>query len=69
MASDQTEYPDRVLCLQEVVKLIGLSPATLWREVRAGRFPQPLLISPRRRGWRLSSVIAWLASRPTSPLP
>ncbi len=66
-ADDDNKLLDRIVGLAEVVKLTGLSEATVWREVRAGRFPQPLMISPRRRGWRLTDLLAWLGTRPTAP--
>ena len=55
--------PDRILPIAEVVQMTGLSEATIWRELKAGRFPQPRMISPRRRGWLLSELLTWIASR------
>lgn len=63
VAENGIEFPDRILSIAEVVAMTGLSEPTVWREVKAGRFPAPLVISPRRRGWRLSDLLAWLASR------
>jgi prophage regulatory protein len=65
LATNDDDALDRILNLEQVVHLVGLSEATVWREVKAGRFPAPLIISPRRRGWRLSALLAWLASRPS----
>ena len=58
-------FPDRILSIAEVVLMTGLSEATIWREIQADRFPKPVVISPRRRGWRLSDLMAWLESRPS----
>lgn len=66
---DSNEFPDRILRLDEVVKMIGLSEATVWRETKAGRFPAPIAISPRRRGWRMSVLLAWLETRPPASPP
>lgn len=68
MAKEDDELPDRILRIAEVVKLTGMSEATIRREIDAGRFPPPLMISARCRGWLLSTVLAWLATRPTSTL-
>ena len=55
--------PDLILRIREVLALTGLSASTLWREIEAGRFPRPVMISPRCRGWRASDVRVWLRSR------
>jgi len=54
---------DRVLLPAVVVDLLGLSRGTIWRMVRRGEFPPPLQLSPRRIGWRRSTVERWLAER------
>ena len=65
VAENGNEFPDRILSIAEVVAMTGLSEATIWREIQANRFPKAVVISPRRRGWRLSDLLAWLASRPS----
>ena len=42
-------------------KLGHISDVTLWRLVRAERFPKPIQISPRRVGWPEHVVDAWIA--------
>jgi prophage regulatory protein len=42
---------------------IKLSHSTIWRLVRAGKFPRPIQLSPRAKGWRASDIEAWLAER------
>ncbi|MCQ2040306.1 AlpA family phage regulatory protein [Pseudomonas kunmingensis] len=37
-----------------------LSHATLWREIKAGRFPRQVRLSPGRVGWRASDLRQWL---------
>ena len=53
---------DRVVRLPEVLLRVGVSRTTLYTMVRDGRFPAPLHLSTRIRGWRLSSVEAFLSS-------
>lgn len=36
----------------------------LWRQVKAGRFPAPLQLSPSRIAWDAAAVEEWLKSRP-----
>ncbi len=48
---------------EEVRAMLGVSRTTLWRMVRAGGFPRPVLISERRRGYLLDDVQAWAQAR------
>ena len=41
----------RLIRLPEVKRKTGLSRTTIWREVRAGRFPPPVEMSPGTRAW------------------
>ena len=54
---------DRFMAKPEVLRIVGFSAATLWREVQAGRFPAPVLISANRVGFLESEVCAWIADR------
>jgi len=63
--SKQTAAPDkidRIARMPEVLALVGVGRTTLYKMVREGRFPPPLHLSTRIRGWRLSSVEAFLSS-------
>jgi len=57
---------DRLLPWSKVREITGFSRTTAWREQKKGAFPAPVVISPRRVGWRESEVAAWWASRPRS---
>lgn len=52
---------DRYLKEAEVLAVTSLSHATLWREVKAKRFPAQVRISPGRVGWRASEIACWQA--------
>jgi prophage regulatory protein len=60
MSNCETE---RFMPRPEVLRTTGFSNTTLWREVRKGRFPAPVAISPGRVGWLASAVQAWVESR------
>ena len=47
----------------DVLRLVGLSKATLYRLVRKGEFPAPVKLASRAVGWKLTDVRAWVASR------
>lgn len=46
--------------VQLVPGIIPISPATLRRWVRSGRFPQPVKLSDRVTAWRVEDVRTWL---------
>jgi prophage regulatory protein len=54
---------DRFLAKPEVLRITGFSAATLWREVKAKRFPAPIPISAQRKGFLESEVRAWITAR------
>ena len=58
----ETELPadDTMLRARDVVRITGLSLATLKRKVIAGDFPKPMRLSPRRIGWPARDVKHWL---------
>ena len=58
----------RALKLKEVVGLVSLSSATIYRMILSGEFPRPVQLSVRATGWRSDEIEKWLASRPyTAP--
>ncbi|WP_043309531.1 AlpA family transcriptional regulator [Pseudomonas sp. ML96] len=51
---------ERYLREEQVLEVTTLSHATLWREIKAGRFPRQVRLSPGRVGWRASEINTWL---------
>lgn len=45
--------------------ITGKSRSSIYRDIRAGTFPQPVKIGPRSVAWKSGDVEAWLTSRPT----
>jgi predicted DNA-binding transcriptional regulator AlpA len=54
---------DRILRLPDVLHIVGIGRTTLYEMMKAGTFPAPLHLSVRTRGWRLSAIEAFLASK------
>ena len=52
----------RVLRLPEVLKMTGISRASVYKRLKEGTFPQPIRLGPRTVGWRLSDLDLWLSS-------
>jgi prophage regulatory protein len=61
MTTDLKASPgDRFLTLRDVIKLTSLSRATLYKNIKMGRFPRPIPLTPGGRvGWRATEVEAW----------
>jgi prophage regulatory protein len=39
---------------------VPFSSATLWRKVKAGKFPKPVKLSERVTAWKVGDVRRWL---------
>lgn len=48
-----------VLRMPDILALLGISKATLYRMVEEGQFPAPFKIGKRLNGWRLTDIQAW----------
>ncbi|WP_236075138.1 helix-turn-helix transcriptional regulator [Marinobacter nauticus] len=53
---------DRLMRLPEVVYLCQRSRTSIYNDVKAGRFPEPVRIGPRAIAWRESDVQEWIAT-------
>jgi prophage regulatory protein len=56
----QTDTPDRILRIDTVRHLTGLSRSTLYRKMGNGTFPKNFRISTRCAGWRESAIREWM---------
>ncbi len=54
------EAPDRILRINTVLELTGLSRSTLYRKIDQGSFPRQIAISTRCAGRRESAVAQWM---------
>lgn len=53
--------PDTALVdINTIAALAKRSRASIWRDVQAGRLPQPVAIGPKTRRWRVADVRAYL---------
>ncbi|MFA5684586.1 MAG: AlpA family phage regulatory protein [Lysobacteraceae bacterium] len=51
----------RLLPLREVRRIVGLSPATIYRQIAAGDFPAPCKQGTRSL-WVSTEIDAWIAA-------
>jgi len=57
------QLPDALLKMQTVTQAAGISPATIYRGVAAGTFPQPVRMGKRCTRWRSADVRAWIQAQ------
>lgn len=55
--------PKYLRLAQLVPGIVPVSPATIWRWVKAGEFPAPIKLAERVTAWKLEEVLAWLDAR------
>ncbi|MEE2731091.1 MAG: AlpA family transcriptional regulator [Pseudomonadota bacterium] len=55
---------DRLIRQAELLKLIGCSRSSLYREISHGSFPAPVKIGQRAVAWRASEIKAWMENLP-----
>lgn len=58
----QQPVVDYFIPRKTVEQMSGLSRATIYRLIKAGKFPRPLSIGTGSVRWRQSDVIAWQQS-------
>ena len=58
-----TNRPARILRFSEVQARTGLSRTTIYMWRAEGRFPQPVVLGPRAKGWLESDLDEWIRER------
>ncbi|WP_274701502.1 helix-turn-helix transcriptional regulator [Vibrio aestuarianus] len=53
----------KVLRLNEVTEMLGVSKSTIYNWIKQGEFPPGLLIGPKSRGWLSQDIEHWLIER------
>ena len=62
MNQTATQLADFLLRRKEVEKLSGLSRASIYRLIKAGKFPAPVALGTGAVRWKNSEIITWQAS-------
>jgi predicted DNA-binding transcriptional regulator AlpA len=63
-----TDDVDIIVDAKEVERLTSLDRGTIRKLVLAGDFPKHIQLTPMRKGWRRSLVLAWVEEREKNPL-
>lgn len=60
------QLTDFLLRRKEVERIAGISRASIYRNIKAGKFPAPVSLGTGAVRWRQSDVIAWQQSLTTT---
>ena len=55
---------DALINRREVERQTGLARSTIYKNMRAGRFPLPIKISTKAVRWRQADIAAYIEGRP-----
>ena len=58
-----SESFDRLVRLRELVKLLSISRANVYRLMKMRKFPQSIKLAERTVAWRLSEIETWVQER------
>jgi prophage regulatory protein len=58
----------KILRKPEMLEKVGQSYASVWRQMQAGTFPQPVQLGPNSVGWLESEIDNHIASLPRGHL-
>lgn len=59
----QKQLQEKILRIEEVTKIVGLSRSTIWRMETKGTFPARVPLGTRSVGWRNVEIEKWIANR------
>lgn len=58
-----TKNPARILRAPDVFAKVRLGRTAVYGQIKAGKFPRPIALSPTAVGWLESEVDAWISAR------
>ena len=53
-------FNEVLLRIDQVTSLTGISRASIYREIKAGRFPKPLKATDHISVWKLTEIERWM---------
>jgi len=53
---------------QQLEKLFKVSPATIYRWIKEGKFPAPIHLGANMVRWKVSDIEAWITDRESTNL-
>ncbi len=53
----------KILRIEEVARQTGLSPSSIYKQIKLGLFPKGVKLTARATGWNEESVQEWIAAK------
>ncbi len=53
--------PIKLYRLADVIGIVGLSRATIYKKIKEGSFPAPVKLGVKASGWKSSDIEAWIS--------
>jgi len=53
----------RFIRMRDLVKMVPVSKAHIWRLVQAGKFPRPIKLSEKCTAWKVADIEDWLKAK------
>lgn len=58
----------RMMRINEVMQVTGLTRGTIYSQMAKGNFPQPVKLTERLNGWRSDVIEEWIEGREVNSL-
>lgn len=58
-----TEHPNRLMKLEEVINTVGLSRASIYNFMQEGEFPQSVSLGPKTARWKYQDIQNWIIEK------
>ncbi|HCE2128182.1 TPA: AlpA family phage regulatory protein [Vibrio parahaemolyticus] len=58
-----TVHPNRLIKLDEVMHIVGLSRVSIYNFIKKKKFPQPLSLGPRTARWKYQDIQNWIMEK------
>jgi prophage regulatory protein len=68
VSSENSSRPRRLMHRSEVLDIVGATYVTVWKWMRAGKFPRSVVTCGGQVAWYSNEIEAWLASLPRQRL-
>ena len=61
--SSHKALKDPLLSITDLVKLLRISEATIYRRIKDGKFPKAIELGPQVRRWRSCTIQKWIVEQ------
>jgi prophage regulatory protein len=57
---------EQILRFRALKEIVGLGRTSIYEKIKEGRFPAPVKLGDRARGWKASEIERWISERETA---